>query len=755
MIYLHNPMKRNTISMHIIGGILTGLLVLILAYILLFNYFHQTFTFPALGELHRRMPGFYLVDLVPAFIVIGSFFLGRRHARIQNQLDHLKEQEAGHYKKIAGLIRDLSEGKLIKDFPLDDVDPGIVSSLIFLQQRLSDDKESADAARVEDEKQRWISGGLAAFGDLLRANADDEEKLGYAVVSELVKYMNINQGGFFVTRQATGERHLEMIACHAYDRKKFPGKKLNWGEGLIGAVAIEKQSFYTDRIPENYLNITSGLGRATPRYLLIVPIYIEEEVYGVLELASFHAFPEHHVGFVERVAESTASTLQNMYNNLRTETLLRETQEQAALLARHEEQARKNLDELRATQAEAARQSEQFISFTNTVNHTLIRAEYAPDGSLVYANTRFLRQLGYSGNREVEGKHIASFIHASDRAWFSGMWEKLSQGGPHFEGYMRHVTKLGQELWTMATYTCLRKEDASIDKIIFLAIDATSQKEESLKYQGKINAVNQLLPQAELSTDGRILFANDLFRETLFGSKDKDLITSIFELAPLQEQERFNEMWEQIVRGEPFSGQVRLVAENEEERWFQVNMSPVKAPSGEVYRVFFLGIDNSREKELEHLLRDQNEQIVEAEQRINMQALDMENREREILRQRSDDRKEMQRESARFSDILEKSPFPVIAVNNQGFVVLFNHVAEEYFKLQKNNVLNQPAVRIFGLDQADTFIQAFYLPEKKVIEADQREVVLVMPDKLERKVQVSVIETKSGKERISTLFIHN
>lgn len=746
--------RTNIRSIYLVAGILAGLLTLLIVYSIIFSGFRMVFTFQGFAELHQQIGSMYLLDLFPVLTAVAGLFLGHRHANIQMQSDKNRERWLEHNIQVAGLIRNMSAGHANEDTAFQGVDDKIITSLRSLQQKLDADGEATKEAREAGERQRWTSDGLAVFGDLLRTNTADEEKLGYAVISELVRYLGINQGGFFVARRTQSEQYLEMIACHAYDRKKFPGKKLAWGEGLIGAVAIERQTFYTDRIPENYLTITSGLGRATPRFLLIVPMFLSDEVFGVLELASFHEFPDHQVRFVEKVAENTASTLHQMFNTLRTAALLRETREQATKLAILEEQARKNIEELKAAQSGAARQSEQYISFTNTVNHTLIRAEYAPDGTVLYANTRFLRQLGFSGNLEVEGKHIELFIHAADRAWFRGMWEKLTEGGPHFEGYMRHVTKLGQELWTMATYTCLRKDDDSIDKIIFLAIDATSQKEENLRFECKIKALDRLLPQAECSTDGKILFANDQFREALFGIEGHEENLSMFELAPLPEQERFNEIWQQVVGGESFSGQIRLIRDNEEERWFLVNLSPIRDPQGEVHRIVFLGIDNSREKELERSLRDQNDQIREIELRLKIQSLDMENRVDEMAKQRSEDRKEAEKEAARFADILEVSPIPVISVNNQGFVVLFNRASEKYFKLRKNKVLNQPGDRLFGKDQPDPIIRSFYQPQKQVIETDHSEVVLTLPDRQMRKVHVSIFETKSGKERISTLFIY-
>jgi PAS domain S-box-containing protein len=342
----------------------------------------------------------------------------------------------------------------------------------------------------------------------------DMEGMAYSVISSLVRYLDANQGAIFLTHKEEGGQSLDMVACHAYDRKKFPDKRIAWGEGLIGAAAMEKKGYYTDRIPDGYLNITSGLGKANPRYLLIEPLIWNKQVFGIVEIASFKPLEQYQIQFMSRVAENIATTINNMESNLRTEQLLKETRAQADQLALQEEQVRQNMEALKLVQEEGAKQAEIFISFTNTVNHTLMRADYDTRGHLLYANTKFLKKLGYSGNREVEGKHISMFIHEKDQNWFQSLWEGLAQGGRHFEGYMKHETKLGQDLWTMATYTCVRREDGSVEKILFLAIDSTEQKKQSIDYEGQIEAIDRLNAKAIFSPDGRLQTSNSLFSKS-------------------------------------------------------------------------------------------------------------------------------------------------------------------------------------------------------------------------------------------------
>ena len=128
----------------------------------------------------------------------------------------------------------------------------------------------------------------------------------------------------------------------------------------------------------------------------------------------------------------------------------------------------------------------------------MIRAEFDKEGKLIYANTIFLKKLEYSLTEEVEGKHVSRFIDKKDREGFSKIWDKLVKGGKHFEGYMKHVTKTGKDLWTIATYTCVRHEDNEVDKILFLALDTSEYKDESLKMEGIIDSVNRSGIKVEL-----------------------------------------------------------------------------------------------------------------------------------------------------------------------------------------------------------------------------------------------------------------
>lgn len=229
----------------------------------------------------------------------------------------------------------------------------LFEALEVLQKKL---KTLAD----EDKKRMWASEGLAHFVDILRSHNHNLDKLAEQLIASLVKTLKANQGGlFYLNTDVEDEPFLELLSCYAYDKKKYLTKRIEIGQGLTGQAVLEKDTIYMSEIPQGYLSITSGLGEATPKYLLIVPLKSNDNVEGVVELASFNPFEAHEIAFVEKLSESIASNISSMRINERNKKLLDESLQQAELLRQQEEEVRQNLEELTATQEEMERKGKE------------------------------------------------------------------------------------------------------------------------------------------------------------------------------------------------------------------------------------------------------------------------------------------------------------------------------------------------------------------------------------------------------------
>jgi methyl-accepting chemotaxis protein len=259
-------------------------------------------------------------------------------------------------KATSGFSQEIGKGNFDAEFePLSEEDI-LGQSLINMRNNLKKAAEEEEKRKKEDSQRTWAAQGLAKFSDLLRQNNDNMEELSYSIVSNLVKYLDANQGGLFIINdEDNSDIFVELTACYAYDRKKFMEKRIEIGEGLIGRSIQEGETIFMTDIPEDYINITSGLGNENPSCLIIVPLKLNEQIYGVIEIASFKVFEKYQVEFIEKVGESIASTISSVKINIRTTALLEQTRQQAEEMSAQEEEMRQNIEELQATQEESAR----------------------------------------------------------------------------------------------------------------------------------------------------------------------------------------------------------------------------------------------------------------------------------------------------------------------------------------------------------------------------------------------------------------
>lgn len=241
------------------------------------------------------------------------------------------------------------------------VDHQPLSEKDVLGNALIDMRDNLKRVAEEDKRRNWSTEGLAKFGEVLRKNTANLEELSDLILSGLVKYTGANQGGLFIINDEVsgGEPYLELKACYAWDKKKYLEQKIYPGEGLTGQVWQEGQYVYMTEVPQNYISITSGLGEANPRSVLIMPLKVNDQVYGILEMASFKEFEEYEIEFLEKMAESIASTLSSTKVNIRTQKLLQESTILTEQMRSQEEEMRQNMEELMATQEEMERKQHE------------------------------------------------------------------------------------------------------------------------------------------------------------------------------------------------------------------------------------------------------------------------------------------------------------------------------------------------------------------------------------------------------------
>ena len=99
-------------------------------------------------------------------------------------------------------------------------------------------------------------------------------------------------------------------------------------------------------MPTDYIQITSGLGEATPLNIIVLPIVFEGQVKAVMELACFDRFNPTHETFLDQLTESIGIVLNTIEANMRTEDLLKQSQSLARELQSQQEELQQTNAEL-------------------------------------------------------------------------------------------------------------------------------------------------------------------------------------------------------------------------------------------------------------------------------------------------------------------------------------------------------------------------------------------------------------------------
>jgi PAS domain S-box-containing protein len=341
-------------------------------------------------------------------------------------------------------IKNIKQGNLEAEYTISG--DGQNSRTDVLATTLTDLRDHLKTIASQEQERNWTTEGLAKFVYILRANNEEITTLCDQIISSLVKYVSANQGGLFIVNgQEENNPYLELISCYAYDRKKYVQKKIQPGEGLVGQAYLEKDIIYLTEVPEDYINITSGLGLANPKSILIVPLKVNDQILGIVELASFHQFHKYQIEFIEKLGESIASTVANAKVNERTKKLLEESQEQSEQMRAQEEEMRQNMEELHATQEDLQRknlerhQAEKELTKARNYLHSIINKISSPilvkdrQHRLILVNDAFCSFAGMrredllnKADHDLFAKEQADIFYEKDEVVFNSGKENIN-----------------------------------------------------------------------------------------------------------------------------------------------------------------------------------------------------------------------------------------------------------------------------------------------------------------------------------------
>jgi len=237
---------------------------------------------------------------------------------VVDKLDIERDDEIGQMKKsldslidgfaaYAGFARQIGEGNLDSQFKLLSEQDNLGNSLLEMRNSLRQARDEEARRQLENKRRQWAAEGLAVLGDIIRMGSGRTKEMMTDVLKKLTEYVDAVMGGIFVLNDKDKDNvYLEQMASVAYQKSKFIKNIVYPGDGLVGTCFLEKEKIFLTKLPEHYIEVHTGLGEANPKNLLLIPLVMDNNVLGVLEIASMELFEEYQIDFIERLAQSLA-----------------------------------------------------------------------------------------------------------------------------------------------------------------------------------------------------------------------------------------------------------------------------------------------------------------------------------------------------------------------------------------------------------------------------------------------------------------
>jgi CheY-like chemotaxis protein/CHASE3 domain sensor protein len=170
--------------------------------------------------------------------------------------------------------------------------------------------------------------------------------LGRTALEFLADYLGVVVAALYVREDDGG---LRRVASYGFDSEsERRDQRLESDEGLIAQAALQNRLIHLDTVPPDYVKVSSGVGHAPPRDLVMVPLPSDGRSIGVAELGFMRAVAARDLELLELVSGSIGISIAAALSRQRIQDVLAETQQLNEELQVQQEELRTANEELEA-----------------------------------------------------------------------------------------------------------------------------------------------------------------------------------------------------------------------------------------------------------------------------------------------------------------------------------------------------------------------------------------------------------------------
>ena len=165
-----------------------------------------------------------------------------------------------------------------------------------------------------------------------------------------------------------------------------------------------------------------------------------------------------------------------------------------------------------------------------SLDRSMARIEFAPDGTILDANQNFLDVMGYTLS-EISGKKHSLFVddETKNSPEYAAFWEKLRSGEFESAAFKR-LAKGGREVWIQATYNPVLNSQGNVIGVVKYAVDITAAAQAEQATKAAVQRYTQMVE----NTSVQLILADRNFNIVYMNPASERALKKIEHLLPCQ-----------------------------------------------------------------------------------------------------------------------------------------------------------------------------------------------------------------------------
>ncbi|MGW1958079.1 HAMP domain-containing protein [Streptomyces sp. NPDC001920] len=291
--------------------------------------------------------------------------------RLTENVNELAGNLTRQVRAIAEVASAVAEGDLTRSITVE-----ASGEVAELKDNINSMVESLRETTRANQEQDWLKTNLARISGLMQGHRD-LPVVAELVMDELAPLVSAQYGAFYLAEDAERGPELRLVGSYGYPDDVDRPDRIRVGRSLVGQAARNRRAITVEELPPGYVTISSGLGQAVPSALTVLPIVVEDQVLGVIELGSVTRFTQIHQDFLAQLMPTIGVNLNTIVANARTDELLDESQRLTAELQARSEELQVQQDELQRSNAELEEKASLLASQNRDIEAKNLQIEQA------------------------------------------------------------------------------------------------------------------------------------------------------------------------------------------------------------------------------------------------------------------------------------------------------------------------------------------------------------------------------------------